>query len=122
LKPPLIFIQKNDEMIERYERIFDKTGAGGAEDPVIFTFVLAPGERPRAILKLLSGGYSGSVCGGSLGGRPVSTIGCVPRHVPAFQIGDEAEFERFMLKDIVAPPPHAAKLHPADAGIAMAPG
>jgi hypothetical protein len=72
-------------------------------------------------LELLPGAYSGWACGGSLSGKPVSTTGFERRRNPAFWIEDEVEFERFMLKDIAAPPPHAAKLRPADAGNSMAP-
>jgi len=76
-------------------------------------------QRLKALpdyLELLPGAYSGSVCGRSLSGKPVSTIGFERRHNAAFRIEDEAEFVRFMLNDIPVPPPHAAELRAANAG------
>ncbi|MGH7014831.1 MAG: MBL fold metallo-hydrolase [Stellaceae bacterium] len=71
-------------------------------------------------LELLPGAYSGSVCGRSLSGKPVSTIGFERRHNAAFRIEDEAEFVRSMLKDIPAPPPRAAEIRAVNAGSATA--
>lgn len=71
-------------------------------------------------LEVLPGAYSGSVCGRSLSGKPVSTIGFERRHNAAFRIEDEDEFLRAMLNDIPPPPPRAAELRAANAGLAAA--
>jgi hydroxyacylglutathione hydrolase len=67
-------------------------------------------------LEVLPGAFSGSVCGRSLSGKPMSTIGFERRHNAAFRIEDEGEFVRVMLTDIPAPPPEAAALRAANAG------
>jgi hydroxyacylglutathione hydrolase len=71
-------------------------------------------------LELLPGAYSGSVCGHSLSGKAVSTIGFERRHNAAFRIEDEAAFVGFMLNEIPPPPPRAAELRAANAGLAAA--
>jgi hydroxyacylglutathione hydrolase len=67
-------------------------------------------------LEVLPGAFSGSVCGRSLSGKPMSTIGFERRHNAAFRIEDEGEFVRVMLTDIPASPPEAAALRAANAG------
>jgi glyoxylase-like metal-dependent hydrolase (beta-lactamase superfamily II) len=67
-------------------------------------------------LEILPGAFSGSVCGRSLSGKPMSTIGFERRHNVAFRIEDEVEFVRLMLTDIAAPPPDAAARRAANAG------
>lgn len=67
-------------------------------------------------LEVLPGAFSGSVCGRSLSGKPMSTIGFERRHNAAFRIEDEVEFVRLMMSDIPAPPPEAAALRAANAG------
>jgi len=71
-------------------------------------------------LEVLPGAFSGSVCGRRLSGKPMSTIGFERRHNAAFQIEDENAFLRFMLTDIPPPPPRAAELRAANAGLAVA--
>ncbi|HSL80252.1 MAG TPA: MBL fold metallo-hydrolase, partial [Pseudolabrys sp.] len=71
-------------------------------------------------LEVLPGAYSGSVCGRSLSGKPMSTIGFEKRHNKAFRIGDESEFVRAMLADIPPPPPQAAQVRAANSGILVA--
>ena len=71
-------------------------------------------------MEVLPGAFSGSVCGRSLSGKPMSTIGFERRHNAAFRIEDEDEFVRFMLTDIPAPPPQAATLRATNAGRAAA--
>jgi hydroxyacylglutathione hydrolase len=71
-------------------------------------------------LEVMPGAFSGSVCGRSLSGKPMSTIGFERRHNAAFRIEGEAEFVRLMLTDIPAPPPQAAKLRAGNAGRAAA--
>lgn len=70
-------------------------------------------------VEVLPGAFSGSVCGRSLSGRPMSTIGFEKRHNAAFRIEDEEEFVRLMSKDIPPPPPGAAELRAANAGLAV---
>lgn len=67
-------------------------------------------------VQVLPGAYAGSVCGRSLSGNPVSTIGFEKRHNKAFGIEDEAEFIDFMLTDIPPAPPEAARLRAANSG------
>jgi glyoxylase-like metal-dependent hydrolase (beta-lactamase superfamily II) len=67
-------------------------------------------------LEVLPGAYSGSVCGRSLSGKPVSTIGFEKRHNEALMIGDEAEFVRIMMANIPPSPPDAARLRAVNSG------
>jgi glyoxylase-like metal-dependent hydrolase (beta-lactamase superfamily II) len=67
-------------------------------------------------LEILPGAYAGSVCGRGLSANPISTIGFERRHNKAFRIDDEAEFVRFMLKDIPPAPPETARLRAANSG------
>ncbi len=67
-------------------------------------------------LEVLPGAYSGSVCGRSLSGKPMSTIGFERRFNKAFQIEDEDEFVRHMTQNIPTPPPEAAKVRAANLG------
>jgi glyoxylase-like metal-dependent hydrolase (beta-lactamase superfamily II) len=76
-------------------------------------------QRLKALpeyLEVLPGAYSGSVCGRSLSGKPISTIGFERRHNKAFQIDDEDEFVRAMVADIPPPPPQAAQLRAINSG------
>ncbi|MDE2227813.1 MAG: MBL fold metallo-hydrolase [Alphaproteobacteria bacterium] len=79
-------------------------------------------QRLKALpehLEVLPGAYSGSVCGRSLSGKPTSTIGFERRHNAAFRIDDEDEFVRVMLSEIPPPPPLAAELRAANAGLTV---
>jgi glyoxylase-like metal-dependent hydrolase (beta-lactamase superfamily II) len=67
-------------------------------------------------LEVLPGAYSGSVCGRSLSGKPVSTIGFEKRHNEALIIDDEAEFVRIMTANIPPSPPDAAQLRAVNSG------
>ena len=71
-------------------------------------------------VEILPGAFAGSVCGRSLSGRPMSTIGFEKRHNAAFRIDDEEEFVRAMSKDIPLPPAGAAEFRAANAGLAPA--
>ena len=76
-------------------------------------------QRLKALpdyLEIFPGAYSGSVCGRSLSGKPVSTIGFEKRHNKAFRIPDEGEFVRAMLADIPPPPAQAAEIRAINAG------
>lgn len=67
-------------------------------------------------LEVLPGAYAGSVCGRSLSGKPMSTIGFERRHNKAFAIGAEDEFVRFMTADVPPPPPRAGENRATNAG------
>jgi glyoxylase-like metal-dependent hydrolase (beta-lactamase superfamily II) len=67
-------------------------------------------------LEVLPGAYSGSVCGRSLSGKPMSTIGFERRFNKAFQIDDKDEFVRHMTQDVPTPPPEAAKIRATNLG------
>ncbi|MFA6268148.1 MAG: MBL fold metallo-hydrolase [Pseudolabrys sp.] len=76
-------------------------------------------QRLKALpdyLEVLPGAFSGSVCGRSLSGKPISTIGFEKRHNKAFGIADEAEFIRVMTAEIPPPPPNAADNRAVNAG------
>lgn len=68
-------------------------------------------------IEVLPGAFSGSVCGRSLSGKPVSTIGFERRFNKAFQIDDKDEFVRHMLPNIPTPPPEAARIRAINLGL-----
>src|SRR6516165_9051985 len=68
-------------------------------------------------IEILPGAFSGSVCGRSLSGKPMSTIGFERRFNKAFQIDDRDEFVRYMLQDIPTPPPNAAAIRAINLGL-----
>ena len=67
-------------------------------------------------VEVLPGAFSGSVCGRSLSGKPVSTIGFERRFNAAFRIDDEEAFVQNMLHSIPAPPPEAARTRAINLG------
>ena len=69
---------------------------------------------------VLPGAYSGSVCGRRLSGKPISSIGFERRYNAAFALADEDAFVAFMLAEIPPPPPSAAELRAANAGLTVA--
>ncbi len=71
-------------------------------------------------VEVLPGAFSGSVCGRSLSGRPMSTIGFEKRYNAAFRIEDEDAFVAAMSKNVPPPPPGAAELRAANAGLITA--
>jgi hydroxyacylglutathione hydrolase len=71
-------------------------------------------------LEVLPGAFSGSVCGRSLSGKPISTIGFEKRHNKAFRIDDEHEFIRAMIADVPPAPPQAAQLRAINSGMLAA--
>jgi glyoxylase-like metal-dependent hydrolase (beta-lactamase superfamily II) len=80
-------------------------------------------QRLKALpdhLEVLPGAYAGSVCGRSLSGKPMSTIGFEKRHNRAFAIESEADFVRFMLADVPPAPPQAAQIRALNSGLAEA--
>ncbi len=68
-------------------------------------------------IEILPGAFSGSVCGRSLSGKPMSTIGFERRFNKAFQIADRDEFVRFMLQNIPTPPHEAARIRAINQGL-----
>lgn len=79
-------------------------------------------QRLKALpdyLEVLPGAFAGSVCGRRLSGKPMSTIGFEKRHNVAFRIEDTEAFVRAMSEEIPPPPPGAAKLRAANAGLAL---
>jgi hydroxyacylglutathione hydrolase len=68
-------------------------------------------------IEVLPGAFSGSVCGRSLSGKPMSTIGFERRFNKAFQIADQDEFVRYMLQNIPGPPPEAATIRAINQGL-----
>lgn len=58
-------------------------------------------------VEVLPGAFAGSICGRSLSGKPMSTIGFERRFNRAFQIADRDEFIAHMLREIPAAPPNA---------------
>jgi len=69
-------------------------------------------------LEVLPGAYSGSVCGRSLSGKPMSTIGFERRFNKAFQINDKDDFVRHMTQNIPTPPLDAARIRATNLGAA----
>ncbi len=67
-------------------------------------------------LEVYPGAFSGSVCGRSLSGKPVSTIGFERRFNKAFQFDDREAFVRFMLQNIPPPPTRAEEIRAINAG------
>ena len=68
-------------------------------------------------LEILPGAFAGSVCGRSLSGKPMSTIGFERQFNKAFAIADRDEFVRHMLREIPAPPPNAKEIRAANLGL-----
>jgi len=68
-------------------------------------------------IEVFPGAFSGSVCGRSLSGKPMSTIGFERRFNKAFQIDDRDEFVRHMLQNIPTPPPDAATIQAINLGL-----
>jgi hypothetical protein len=80
-------------------------------------------QRLKALpdyLEVLPGAYSGSVCGRSLSGKPVSTIGFEKRYNKAFGLTDEREFVRAMTAEVPPPPPQAAHFRAINSGLSAA--
>lgn len=68
-------------------------------------------------VEVLPGAFSGSVCGRSLSGKPVSTIGFERKFNVAFRIANEDTFVHQMLQSIPTPPPEAAKIRAINSGV-----
>jgi hydroxyacylglutathione hydrolase len=68
-------------------------------------------------IEVLPGAFSGSVCGRSLSGKPMSTIGFERRFNKAFQMDDRDNFVEHMLQNIPIPPPDAATIRAINLGL-----
>lgn len=68
-------------------------------------------------LEVYPGAFSGSVCGRSLSGKPVSSVGFERKFNKALQIASEEEFVRHMLQEIPAKPPGAAEIRGVNMGL-----
>lgn len=68
-------------------------------------------------LEVYPGAFAGSVCGRSLSGKPMSTIGFERRFNKAFLLGDRDAFVHFMLQDIPPPPPRAQEIRAINLGL-----
>jgi hydroxyacylglutathione hydrolase len=68
-------------------------------------------------IEVMPGAFSGSVCGRSLSGKPMSTIGFERRFNKAFQIDNRDEFVRYMLQNIPTPPPEAGRIRAVNLGL-----
>jgi glyoxylase-like metal-dependent hydrolase (beta-lactamase superfamily II) len=80
-------------------------------------------QRLKALpdyLEVLPGAYSGSVCGRSLSGKSISTIGFEKRHNKALRIDDENTFVKAMTADVPPPPARAAHIRAVNSGMALA--
>jgi glyoxylase-like metal-dependent hydrolase (beta-lactamase superfamily II) len=68
-------------------------------------------------LEVYPGAFAGSVCGRSLSGKPVSTIGFEQRFNKAFQLDDGEAFVEFMLQSIPPRPPRAEEIRAINLGL-----
>ncbi len=68
-------------------------------------------------LELYPGAFAGSVCGRSLSGKPMSTIGFERRFNKAFQLDDRKAFVGFMLQNIPPRPPRAEEIRAINLGL-----
>ena len=68
-------------------------------------------------LELYPGAFAGSVCGRSLSGKPMSTIGFERRFNKAFQFDDREAFVGFMLQNIPPRPPRAEEIRAINQGL-----
>lgn len=72
-----------------------------------------------AFVEVLPGAFSGSICGRSLSGKPVSTIGFERKFNPAFGIDNREDFVEYMLRSIPPAPPHAAEIRAFNLGVPL---
>jgi glyoxylase-like metal-dependent hydrolase (beta-lactamase superfamily II) len=68
-------------------------------------------------LEVYPGAFAGSVCGRSLSGKPMSTIGFERRFSKAFQLDDMEAFVGFMLQNIPPRPPRAEETRAINLGL-----
>jgi hypothetical protein len=80
-------------------------------------------QRLKALpdhLEVLPGAYAGSVCGRSLSGKPMSTIGFEKRHNRALAVEGEDDFVQLMTANVPPAPPRAAQIRALNSGLAEA--
>ncbi len=68
-------------------------------------------------VEVYPGAFAGSVCGRSLSGKPMSTIGFERRFNKGFQLGDRDAFVRFMLQETPPSPPRAEEIRAINLGL-----
>ena len=68
-------------------------------------------------IEVLPGAYAGSVCGRSLSGKPMSTIGFEKKYNRAFGINDKESFVEFMLKETPPRPAAAEQIRAVNLGL-----
>jgi hydroxyacylglutathione hydrolase len=68
-------------------------------------------------LEVYPGAFSGSVCGRSLSGKPMSTIGFERRFNEAFRLNDEETFVRYMLRNVPPQPADARQIRAVNLGL-----
>lgn len=68
-------------------------------------------------LEVYPGAFSGSVCGRSLSGKPLSTIGFERRFNRGLRIEDKEAFVQFMSWDVPPRPPHAEQVRAINLGL-----
>ena len=73
-------------------------------------------------VEIFPGAFAGSVCGRTLSGKTISTIGFERKFNRAFQIADRDEFVRHMLREIPTPPPNAKENRALNMGISAETG
>ena len=67
-------------------------------------------------LEIFPGHQAGSVCGAGLSGKPSSTVGFEKRFNLALRIADQADFVRYLVKDIPPRPAEMDKMVAANVG------
>jgi len=92
--------------------------ATGAEEGarMLFETVQKLKSLPEYI-EVLPGAFAGSVCGRSLSGKPMSTIGFEKKYNRAFGISDKESFVEFMLKETPPRPAAAEQIRAVNLGI-----
>ncbi len=68
-------------------------------------------------VEVLPGAFSGSVCGRSLSGKAVSTIGFERKFNAAFVMDNREEFVEYMLSSIPPAPPEASEIRATNLGL-----
>jgi hydroxyacylglutathione hydrolase len=68
-------------------------------------------------VEVYPGAFAGSVCGRSLSGKPMSTIGFEQRFNKAFQLDDREAFVGSMLQNIPPRPPRAEEIRAINLGV-----
>lgn len=72
-------------------------------------------------VEVLPGAFSGSVCGRSLSGKAVSTIGFERKFNVAFGMDNREKFVEYMLSSIPPAPPEASQIRATNLGLQVRP-